>query len=196
MKLGNNFTCVLCVKLFTNFTRHHLITHTNFPKIVIQNVCLRGNEKSLYSNNVYSTSIFTLLHKYSKQTGQLIRLDLSNNRYSDAPMNVTPIISSCAILITMAVSCIFNWYLVASFKNEDNITKFLWNNLTNHFFRQKKNIWSKQQTKIRKKWKKSKKKRKKERKKMFLFVERFLFRTKTNSDLFEFTRDIFMTENN
>ena len=27
---------------------------------------------------------------------------------------------------------------------------------------------------------------------MFLFVERFLFRTKTNSDLFEFTRDIFM----
>lgn len=27
---------------------------------------------------------------------------------------------------------------------------------------------------------------------MFLFVDRFLFRTKTNSDLFEFTRDIFM----
>ena len=45
MKLGNNFTCVLSksskgsvnyedldktrVKLFPNFTRHHLITHTN-----------------------------------------------------------------------------------------------------------------------------------------------------------------------
>ena len=80
----------------------------NFPKIVIQNVCLRGNEKSLYSNNVYSTSIFTLLHKYSKQTGQLIRSDLSNNRYSDVPINLTPIISSSAILIRMAVSCIFN----------------------------------------------------------------------------------------
>ena len=31
VKLGNNFTCVLSktrLKLFPNFTRHHLITHT------------------------------------------------------------------------------------------------------------------------------------------------------------------------
>ena len=48
MKLGNNFTCVLSkspkgsvnyedldktrVKLFPNFTRHHLITHTHYSQ--------------------------------------------------------------------------------------------------------------------------------------------------------------------
>ena len=44
VKLGNNFTCVkgsgnykdldkTRVKLFPNFTRHHLITHTNNRKV-------------------------------------------------------------------------------------------------------------------------------------------------------------------
>ena len=31
VKLGNNFTCAR-VKLFLNFTRHHLIKHTNTGK--------------------------------------------------------------------------------------------------------------------------------------------------------------------